>query len=303
MLRAKREHLTARACVLDAVRAHFSALDFLEVETPLRIPAPAPERYIDAEPSGDRFLITSPELQMKRLLQAGYPKIFQICHCFRKSERGNKHLPEFTMLEWYRLGEGVSSLMQDCEQLLRAAAKAIGRYPLFTFDGHAIDLSASFDVIEIQDAFVTLAGWRPGAHPEPDRFDRDLVDKVEPGLPRNRPVFLTGYPAAFASLARIDPACPERSERFELFAGGLELANGFGELTEAEEQRERFEAENDARRRDGKIGYPFDEHFLSALAAGLPPSAGIALGVDRLIMLLLDCDCIDDVVAFPEGTF
>lgn len=302
-LRRKKENLIRRSQIIQAIRNFFQDGDFIEVDTPVRIPAPAPEFQIDAEPSGERFLITSPELQMKRLLQAGYSPIFQLCRCFRRHERGERHLPEFTMLEWYRLDGDTRTLMRDTEALVNAVASRIGQYPTLMFQGTPIDLSPPFEVIEVQDAFLRYAGWRPGSSPDPDRFDFDLVDKVEPSLPPDRPVFLTGYPASLASLARIDPENFERAERFELYAGGLELANGFAELTCPTEQRRRFEKESAQRKRAGKVDYPLDEHFLSALEAGLSPCAGIALGVDRLVMLLLDCSCIDDVVAFPEGTF
>ncbi len=271
------------------------------METPLRVAAPAPELHIDAEPSGDRFLITSPELHMKRLLQAGYKRVFQFSRCFRQGERGDRHLPEFTMLEWYRLGGTAADLMADCEGLVAAAAASVNAFPLLRHGEASVDLSSPFERIEVADAFEWWAGWRPGASPDPDRFDQDLVDAVEPSLPRERPVFLTGYPAALAALARIDPMNPARAERFEMYAGGLELANGFQELTDPREQRRRFEQEAAARAARGKTTYPLDEAFLAALEEGLPECAGIALGIDRLVMLLTDAETIDDVVAFPDG--
>ena len=301
-LGAKRRRLRERAACLRAVRAHLDANGFLEVETPTRIPAPAPELHIDAEPSGERYLITSPELQMKRLLGASYSKIYQICRCFRRGERGALHLPEFTMLEWYRAGAGIEELMLDCERILRCAAEAIDRYPVAQRGGVRTRLEPPFMRIAVADAFERYAGWRPGARPDPERFERDLVERVEPALPRERPVFLWGYPASLASLARLDPRDPKRALRFELYAGGLELANGFDELTDPAEQRRRFEAEREARRERGADDYPIDERFLEALELGLVRCAGIALGLDRLVMLLTGAAEIDDVVAFPEGT-
>jgi lysyl-tRNA synthetase class 2 len=275
----------------------------LEVETPLRIPSPAPERHIDPEPSGNRFLITSPELQMKRLVAAGYERVFQICRCFRRGERGSRHLPEYTMLEWYRTGARLDALMADCEALLVGAREAVGDSPPGNALEAGVDFAPPFERMEVQEAFSRFAGWRPGALPDPHRFDRDLVDKVEPALPGKRPVFLVGYPRSMASLARIDPADDERAERVELYAGGLELANGFCELTCAVEQRERFERESAERAAAGKTVAPLDEYFLEALAQGLPEAAGMALGIDRLVMLLTGAREIDEVVAFPEGTF
>jgi lysyl-tRNA synthetase class 2 len=295
--------LKKRAAIISSIRRFFEDTGFLEVETPLRISSPAPELHIDTEESLDRFLIASPELQMKRLLAAGYDRIFEICRCFRKGERGQNHLPEFSMLEWYRLGGGMDDLMNDCEALLRCAAIGGGVIGSVIRNGHSIDLNAPFYRIEVADAFERFAKWRPSGAPDPERFDRDLVEKVEPNLPVDRPVFLVGYPATMASLARLDPKNPERALRFELYAGGLELANGFCELTDAKEQRRRFETEEQERRSAGKPPYSLDERFLGALSLGLKDCAGIALGVDRLIMLLLCANAIDDVTAFPEGTF
>jgi lysyl-tRNA synthetase class 2 len=301
-LRALRRRLELRARIIRAIRARLDDNGFLEVETPQRIAAPAPELHIDIEPSGDRFLIASPELQMKRLLAAGYERIYQICHCFRRSEHGALHQPEFTMIEWYRAGAGIDRLMTDCEELLGAAARQIDSFPIVAGPRGPVDLTPPFERIDLGDAFERTAGWRPDSAPDPQRFDLDLTEKVEPALPADRPAFLIGYPAAMASLARLDPQDPTRAERFELYAGGLELANGFAELTDADEQRARFTDEAAARSRAGKPVAPLDERFLAALAAGLPDCAGIALGIDRLVMLLTGAGSIDDVVAFPEGT-
>ena len=300
-IRSSRPCLKKRARIVEALRETLRQRGFLEVETPVRVAAPAPERHIDAEPSGDRFLITSPELHMKRLVQAGYERIFQLSRCFRRGERGERHLPEFTLLEWYRQGGTAADLMRDCEALMAGAASAIGVFPRVTRQGASIDLTPPFEAIEVADAFEQLAGWRPGAAPDPNRFDEDLVNKVEPFLPEGRPVFLTGYPASLASLARLDPENPARAERFEMYAGGLELANGYQELTDPVEQRRRFEEEAALRSSAGKIAYPLDELFLGALEMGLSECAGIALGVDRLVMLLVGARTIDEVVAFPDG--
>jgi elongation factor P--(R)-beta-lysine ligase len=295
--------LGQRAIIVREIRGFFEGEGFLEVETPIRIPAPAPEEHIDPEPSGGRFLAASPELQMKRLVASGaYERIFQISRCFRRGERGARHLPEFTMLEWYRAGAGIEALMADCEALIGRAAAAVGAFPIVSFQGRAVDLAPPWERREVSDAFARFAGWRPGGAPDAERFTRDLVDLVEPALPRARPVFLAGYPASMASLARLDPSDPERAERFELYAGGLELANGFAELTDAAEQRARFEEAVGERRDRGATCPPLDERLLAALEIGLPPCAGIALGVDRLVMLLTGATSIDDVVAFPEGT-
>ncbi|MBN2718877.1 MAG: EF-P lysine aminoacylase GenX [Deltaproteobacteria bacterium] len=294
-LRQNRPILEARAKIIGAIRHYFEAQDFLEVETPIRIKAPAPELNIDTEPSGDHFLIASPELQMKQLVAAGYGKIFQITKCFRRGERGDRHLPEFTMLEWYETGGTMATLMDRCQGIIAAGAKAVAKWPLFSFGDLPVSLDGSWHCMEVQDAFETFAGWRPGANPNPFKFDMDLVDRVEPALPTDKPLFLCGYPASMASLARLDPASDARALRLELYAGGLELANGFEELTDPVAQRQRFEAEEAERREAGKPPYPLDEAFLSALSSGMPPCAGMAMGLDRLIMLFTDSKKISDV--------
>jgi lysyl-tRNA synthetase class 2 len=206
------------------------------------------------------------------------------------------------MIEWYRTGADIQDLMKDCEMLVAAAAKSAGSFPFASRGGQKIDLQGPWERIDLCDAFYRFAGWRPGPSPDPDRFDRDLVSKVEPSLPLGRPVFLNHYPASMAALARLSPDNPDKAERFELYAGGLELANGFTELVDPGEQRTRFEKEAKSRESMNKTVYPMDEHFLGALELGLENCAGIALGLDRLIMLLTDAKTIDDVVAFPGGT-
>ncbi|MCU0662594.1 MAG: EF-P lysine aminoacylase EpmA [Myxococcota bacterium] len=292
-------NLRARAAIIEALRRHFRDQGFLEVETPSRLPFPAPERHIDLEPSGDWFLMASPELQMKRLVAAGFDKVFQLCRCFRAGEQGARHQPEFTMLEWYRQGADLDGLMSDCEQLVSACAAAVGQRDSLKYQAARIDLRTPWPRLEVRDAFERFASWRPGAHPDPDRFDLDMVDKVEPNLPVDRPVFLFHYPAAMASLARLHPGDPAVAERVELYIGGLELGNGFVELVDASEQRTRFLEETAYRKKLGKPSWPLDEKFLAALENGLPPCAGLALGVDRLVMLLCDAATIDEVIAFP----
>lgn len=301
-LKNKRQFLVKRAKILGEIRCFFQNAGFLEVETPLRIRAPAPEEHIEAEPAGDRYLITSPELQMKRMLGAGYQRIFQICHCFRRGERGALHLPEFTMVEWYRAGASVEQLMVDCENLIVHISTALGCFPSVPYGDDSLVLSPPWERITVAEAFSRFAGWMPGSRPDPDRFDMDLVDKVEPALARmQKPVFLTRYPANLAALARISPDDATTAERFELYARGLELANAFSELTDPIEQRERFQRTKKTRALAGKAMYPFDELFLGSLELGIADCAGIALGVDRLVMLLTGAKNIDQVVAFPDS--
>lgn len=294
-LRRKRPRLEARARVLEGIRAFFVGRGFLEVETPSRVPANAPEPHIDAVPSGPWYLHTSPELCMKRLLAAGYGRVFQICRCFRAEERGRRHLPEFTLLEWYRAGADYRDLMEDCEALLACLA---GEGPLRR-DGRAVDLTPPWPRLPVSEAFARWVGSSPEAALARDAFDEAVALRVEPALAElGTPVFLVDYPAACAGLARPKPGRPEAAERFELYAGGIELANGFSELVDAGEQRRRFEADRAARARAGKDPYPVPEPFLRDLEAA-PPCAGIALGVDRLAMLLTGAASVEEVVAFP----
>jgi lysyl-tRNA synthetase class 2 len=302
--------LALRSRALRAIREWFWSAGFAEVETPVRVAAPAPEVHIDALPAGDAWLRTSPELEMKRLLAAGAGRIFQIGPCFRAGERGRRHNPEFTLLEWYRSPGDADAVLRDCEELLRHVVRQAGRGTLAR-NGRTIDLSAPWPRLAVRQAFRDFAGWDPVAAYDADRFDLDLVNKVEPSLPADRPCVLTGYPAAAAALARLKPdgETEERkgverdpiADRWELYIGGLELANAYGELTDAAEQRRRFAAWREQRRRAGRPDYPPAEAFLAALEAGMPPCGGIALGVDRLVMLLAGAETIAGVRPFCEG--
>lgn len=295
-LASKRPALEARARILQTIRAFFVERGYLEVETPHRIPANAPEGYIDAVASGSWFLHTSPELCMKRLLAAGYPRLFQLCRCWRQGERGSKHLPEFTMLEWYRSGCDYHQLMTDCEELLRALVPA-GE---LQWQGGTIDLTSPWERLTVAAAFARYGSIPLDQALESGRFDECLALEIEPQLGRSTPTFLIEYPAELAALARHKPGDAAVAERFELYLCGLELANAFSELTDAGEQRRRFAAEEAARRAAGKPPYPTPEPFLSDLAT-MPEAAGIALGIDRLVMLLTNSVRIDDIVAFtPE---
>ena len=271
-------YLSERARVLRAIRAFFDARGFTEVETPVRIPAPAPEPHIDCPPSGNWFLRASPELQMKKLLAAGMERIYQIGPCFRAGEKGRRHSPEFTMLEWYRANADYSDIARDAEELLAEVLKR----------DHA-----DVQRITVREAYLRWAGWDPVETWDQDRFDFDMATKIEPNLPKE-PLFLTDYPAPAASLARLKSDDPRVAERWELYVDGIELANAFTELTDPVEQRRRFENARVERRALGEADYPLDEEFLDALAR-MPPSGGVALGVDRLVMLACGASSIADV--------
>ena len=279
-----RPALEIRSRVFHAVRQFFIEQDYLEIDTPVRLSTPALELHIDAEPAGNHFLRTSPELHMKRLLAAGYERIFQIGPCFRQGECGPRHQPEFTMLEWYRAHTDYRGILKETIQLLDYVAAAVDRPPL------PRHLEMSVDA-----AFRTYAGWSPLEQFDADRFDLDLVDKVEPQLPKDQPVVLIDYPAELGALARLRGPV---AERWELYLNGIEIANTYSELSDADEQRRRFEQCAKEREALGKTPYPIDEAFLNALP-DMPNAGGIAVGMDRLAMYFADTDQISDVTAFP----
>jgi len=299
VLARRKENLRLRARIIEVVRQYFNGRNYLEVETPLRIPAPAPESHIDAIPSRDWFLHTSPELCMKRLMAAGYHQIFQISKCFRDGERGSNHLPEFTMLEWYRAGIDYCELMNECEALVLFIAQSLEMGDRITYQGRTIDLRRPWQRLTIDEAFTRFSPVSINEALESGCFDEVMVMHVEPGIFGEKPAFLYDYPLSLASLARKKKEDPTVAERFEMYIGGLELANAFSELTDAEEQRLRFSEERECRRGSGKTVYPSPEKFLNELGY-MPDAAGIALGVDRLVMLFTDRPVIDDVVAFTQ---
>jgi elongation factor P--(R)-beta-lysine ligase len=324
--------LRARRRVLAAIRDYLETRDFVEVETAILQVSPGNETHLHAfatelrDPRGGRrrmYLHTSPEFACKKLLAAGERRIFEFARVFRNRERGALHHPEFTMLEWYRTGETVEALMADCTNFLAIAAAAAGT-DRFMFRGRAADPTAAPERLTVADAFRLYAGIdllaTLGTGP-PDRdglaararaagirladddtwsdiFSRVLVERVEPEIGNGRATFLTEYPAYEAALARPKPSDPRVAERFELFACGVELANGFGELTDPVEQRIRLEAEMDRKERLYGERYPIDEEFLAALA-GMPPASGCALGFDRLVMLAARASRIDQVMWTP----
>ena len=258
--------LRERARVLEAVRTWFASEKFLEVETPLSVPSPGLDLHLDAFALADttpqRFLITSPEYQMKRLLSGGVPRCFQIARCFRRGEVGSRHNPEFTMLEWYRAFADQDAVLDDTEALVCRAAASVGRGDVIEHDGRRIDLSRPFRRITIAEAFrdladvaeATMLAW---AERDEETFFRVLVDRIEPALAREpRPVVLHRYPAQMASLARLAPDDARYAERFEVYVGGVELSNGFAELTDPVEQRARLERDREARRARRASGLP-----------------------------------------------
>lgn len=292
--------LVRRAAIFQAVRDFFTGQGFLEVDTPIRIPAPAPEPFIEAVTSGEWYLQTSPELCMKRLLAAGYPKLFQICKCFRARERGKRHLEEFTMLEWYAANAGCDDLMHHCEQLFQAVSSRLETGTDLLYQGRRIDLSPPWKRLSVETAFARYAPMTLAEALARDAFDEMIAFEIEPHLGLDKPIFLYDYPAAACPLAAPRPGQPHLAQRFELYVAGLELCNGFFELTDPEEQRKRFSEEINRRNQTGEAITPMPEKFLADLRH-MPESAGNALGLDRLVMLFADAAAIDAVVAFtPE---
>lgn len=298
-LRDKQAILKQRARILNLIRHTLDDRGYVEVETPQRVRSPGTDVHLEAFASEDRYLITSPEFHMKRLIASGFERIYQICHCFRKGERTRLHNPEFAMLEFYAAGMDFEGMMAETESLIWEVANTFGKNSV-TYDGITCELSLPWERLSVYDAFLNHAGWSPRENFDEDRFYYDLVDKVERHLGRDRPTILYHYPAPLAMLAVIDPDNPAVAKRFEVYISGVEIANAFEELTDANEQRRRFETDLEIRGAASKPSYPIDETFLTSLDT-LPDCNGIAVGLDRLIMLLTGAQHIDQVIAFPES--
>ena len=289
--------LALRAAVLGAVRRFFEARDFVEVETPAIVPSPGLDVHLEAfevrtprgKPAG--WLATSPEYQMKRLLSAGAERIFQLCRSYRGEEHGQHHEREFTMLEWYRADATSDDVIRDTEELVAFLAEAI--------DQPAPELQPPWQRLTVEEALQFHANVEidPLVRDE-ESFFRVWAEDVQPWLGTERPVVVTDWPSSMASLARLKPN--GMADRFEAFFRGVELCNGFGELTDAAEQRRRFANDQAQRQAAGAPVYPIDERFLEDLERGMPESGGNALGVDRLLMLLVGADSIQAVMPFPE---
>jgi lysyl-tRNA synthetase class 2 len=334
-LAQRRANLAARGRMLGAVRDFFAAAGYLEVDTPALQVSPGLEPHLKAfatvlhDPrdggARPRYLHTSPEFAMKKLVAGGLPRIWQLAHVFRDSERSATHHPEFAMLEWYRAGACYHDLMGECAGLLRVVQTASGSAAL-RWQGRSADARLPWQRLTVAEAFARHAGIdllstapdpaRPdavllataaarigvAAHPGDDweaLFFRIFLERIEPNLGIAAPTILYDYPLALAGLSRPKPGDPRLAERFELYVCGLELANAFGELTDPAEQRARFAA--DQARKLALYGetYPIDEDFLAAIEHGLPECAGIALGFDRLVMLATGADHIEEVLWAP----
>lgn len=298
---AGKKHLETRSRIIRSVRRFFFERDYLEVETPVRIPAPIPEAHIDIVESETCCLQASPEIYMKQLLSQGYERIFQIARVFRKHERGHKHLPEFTLLEWYTKDADYNDLMDQLEALFLDVSSDLCRGQVLHYRDCSVSLKPPWDRLSVKQAFDRYSTVSLRQALADDTFDEVMGLEIEPKLGFQKPLFLYDYPAQKASLARLKPEDPDYAERVELYIAGLELANGFTELNDPVEQRRRFESEHHLRSGLGKKNYPLPEPFLETLSR-MPAAAGIAAGLDRFIMLFCDVPSIDEVVAFiPEN--
>lgn len=295
--------LAGRSKAKRVIHRYFEEQGFVEVDTPGLARCPGLDAHVNSwrgvrRSDHELFLITSPELHMKRLLSAGLPRIYQICRCFRAEEHGPWHEPEFTMLEWYRAFADWESTLLDTEAIMRRAAEVISDESTRRL------LEAPFERITVRDAFASFGGISDAldlANTNEELYYRTMVEHVEPALSVfPRPIFLTHYPLVQAGLARACSDEPRAAERYELYFRGRELCNGFSELTDAVEQRRRFLEELERRSRAAEPTYPIDETFLSALAQGLPPCSGNALGFDRMVAVLQDAGSLRSVFAFTD---
>ncbi len=300
-----RRNLETRARLLSLLRRWFEDHGFLEVETPIVCSSPGVETHLAALETRvagrPMYLTTSPEFHMKRLVAVGFERVFQVTRAFRDGERGALHNPEFTIVEWYRAGTGYEAILEDCESLLSDLALGLrGEAVAPGVPGvrEAVSLGRPFPRRTFREAFRDAGIVEALALPLDERT-RVFVDRVEPLIGYREAEFLIEYPADMASLGRLKPSDPSVAERFELVAGGLEVANGFTEVSDADEFLARCDWHRAERARRGLPDYPVDERYVTMLRNGLPPCAGVALGFDRVVMLLCGAATIQEVVAFP----
>lgn len=321
--------LKQRAQVVRAIRDFFWQQGFLEVETPQLVPLPSMEPYLevfetqllDVNRQPHRaFLTSSPEFSMKKLLAQGVGKMFQICKSYRNAEGlSSRHNPEFTILEWYRPNEDYTQLMQDCEDLYRFIGQELGMTKL-SFRGKQFDLTQPWNRITVAEAFLQYAdideetllhrkvlvqaaakkGYQVDSTTTWEQaFNQIFLNEIEPFLGQEVPTILYEYPAEQAALSRRCAHDPRYAERFEFYIAGLEMGNAFGELTDWQEQLHRLRADREEKERIGRTLYDIDMEFIDALKQGMPPTAGIAVGIDRVVMTFLNAEKIQDVLAFP----
>lgn len=315
----RKPHLLSRMRAVQSIRTFFEKRGYWEVETPALQVMPCADMHIhgfrtdyfgpDLKKRRDLYLHTSPEFEMKKLLVAGAEKVYQLCKVYRNGESTKLHSPEFTMLEWYRVGVDFTDIMNETQALIQSLGKVNARGCDLTKPFERLSVSEAFDSyagIDLNAVLEDAAGFAAQAKKSgvrvlesdgwDDIFHAVMADKIEPYLGKAAPVFLYDYPASMACLSKRKAQDPRYAERFELYIAGIEIANAFTELTDAAEQRKRFTEEMAAKQERYGFSYPLDEDFLAALEYGMPECAGIALGVDRLCMLLSGAETIDDVL-------
>lgn len=296
-MKQKNNILKKRALIYRAIRQFFDERDFIEVTTPTALSEAAPEEFIESIfCDNNKLLRCSPELAMKRLLCSGMDRIYQIGPCFRADEHGSRHREEFTMLEYYQSGIDYMQMLNLTAEMVRSAGKILHDDLLFEFKGNRISLALEPEIITVGEAFLKYTPKSAAQADIDGDFDELMVCNIEPNLGRGRMTFLIDYPANRASLSRLKSSDPSVAERFELYIEGIELANAFGELTDAAIQEERFKAAMDFRAANNMKKYPPTPKFFQALQNGMPESSGSALGIDRLIMLLTDTPDIQGVI-------
>jgi len=330
LFKQKHANLKTRSKIIRAISHYFDGEGFDEVQTPVLQVCPTIDKHIhafatdlkgvDLSVKKKLYLQTSPEFDMKKLLAAGMERIYQICPVFRNAEGSKRHSPEFTMIEWYRSNADYTDIMTDCEGMLRACAKAAS-IEKYRYRGHECDPFQDFERLTVSEAFERYADIKLGDYLEDkegfrnkigalglhvadddewdDLFFRVMDAKIEPFLGMESPTFLIDYPVSMASLSKKKEGDPRFAERFELYVCGVELANAFSELTDATEQRARYDADMAEKKRLYGEYYPIDDEFIAALEHGLPVSGGIALGIDRLVMLATGAEDILDVLWAP----
>lgn len=323
-----REKIISCGKICDLIREFFKSQGFFETTTPILVSCAGQEPYLspfktdfvdDKNKKYKGFLITSPEYSMKKLLAAGFDKIFELAKVFRQNESfGGTHNPEFTMLEWYRANSDYNQIMQDAEELVCFLAKKIKGTTIIEYQGKKIDLTPPWPKITVKSLFLKYAGIDLDKAGIVEDFKKQITNKnylkfddwndifyliflneIEPNLPKDKPVFVIDYPLPQASLAKKKNADSFYAERFEIYIGGMEIGNAFSELTDPKEQLERFKEEKRLREKLGKEDIPIDKDLIYALELKIAPSGGIAVGVERLQMLLLDIKDINDLLPFP----
>lgn len=328
----KVEFLIKREKIIDSIRSHFKRDGFVEVDTPLLVKSPGMEPYLEVfetkildsnRKAMPAYLLTSPEYAMKKLLVAGMSKIFTICKSFRNAEGlSSKHNPEFTIMEWYRKNDDYKEIMNDCEKLFLDIANDVLGSKYLDYKGKKYDLSRPWQRLSVAEAFekyaridvetlldetkLIEAGRKRGFSIEKNTnweqlYNQFFLNDIEPHLGEERPTIIYDYPASQASLARRKQEDPRFAERFEFYIAGIELGNAFSELTDWQEQLARFQAEREERSSLGKTLYEIDQDYISALKHGLPPTGGIAVGIDRIVMLFSGATDIRDVLVFPAS--